>query len=85
MTEAGRVALEYADDIFKKGEEFLQVFNQQSLSTKSLYRIGVVASAPKVVRPVQLCKWQKNLATIASLVCEKILPMSSLKKLPLTI
>lgn len=49
ITEAGKVALEYAEEIFKKGEEFIQVFNEQSLSTKSHYQIGVVASAPKVI------------------------------------
>lgn len=49
LTEAGKVALEYAEEIFKKGEEFVQVFNDQSLSTKSHYRIGVVASAPKII------------------------------------
>ncbi len=49
LTEAGRVALEYADNIFKKGEEFLQVFNEQSLSSRTIYNIGVVASAPKVI------------------------------------
>ena len=49
LTEAGRVALEYADDIFKKGEEFLQVFNEQNLSSRTIYNIGVIASAPKVI------------------------------------
>ncbi len=49
LTEAGRVALEYADQIFKKGEEFVQVFNEKSLSSKSIYRIGVVASVPKMI------------------------------------
>lgn len=49
LTEAGRIALEYAESIFKTGEEFIQVFNEQSLSSKSHYRIGVVASAPKII------------------------------------
>jgi len=49
LTETGRVALEYAEEIFKKGEEFLQVFNEQSLTSRTIYRIGVVASAPKLV------------------------------------
>lgn len=49
LTEAGKIALDYANDIFKKGEEFVQVFNDQSLSAKSHYRIGVVASAPKIL------------------------------------
>ena len=49
LTEAGRVALEYAETIFKKGEEFLQVFNEQNLSSKTIYKVGVVASAPKIL------------------------------------
>ena len=49
LTEAGRVALEYADTIFKKGEEFLQVFNEQNLSSRTIYKVGVVASAPKIL------------------------------------
>jgi len=49
LTETGRVALEYAEEIFKKGEEFLQVFNEQSLTSRTIYRVGVVASAPKSV------------------------------------
>lgn len=47
LTEAGKIALKYADDIFQKGEEFVQVFNNKSLSLKANYNIGVVASAPK--------------------------------------
>lgn len=49
LTESGRVALEYSEEIFKKGEEFLQVFNEQSMTSRTIYRIGVVASAPKSV------------------------------------
>jgi LysR family transcriptional activator of nhaA len=49
LTEAGKVALDYADEIFRKGEEFVQVFNDENLSAKSHYKIGVVASAPKII------------------------------------
>lgn len=49
LTEAGKLALEYSEEIFKKGEEFIQVFNDENLSSKSHYKIGVVASAPKVI------------------------------------
>ncbi len=49
LTEAGKIALEYANEIFKKGEEFIQVFNEENLSLKSHYRIGVVDSVPKLV------------------------------------
>jgi LysR family transcriptional activator of nhaA len=49
ITEAGKVALEYADEIFKKGEEFVQIFNEKTLSSKTHYRIGVVDSAPKIL------------------------------------
>lgn len=47
LTEAGRVALEYADEIFQKGEEFVQVFNTQNLSLKGRYRIGAADGIPK--------------------------------------
>ena len=30
LTEAGKVALEYAEEIFQKGEEFVQIFNNKS-------------------------------------------------------
>lgn len=49
ITEAGKIALEYAEEIFKKGEEFIQVFNNKSLAYKSHYRIGVADSLPKIL------------------------------------
>jgi LysR family transcriptional regulator, transcriptional activator of nhaA len=49
LTAAGKVALAYADEIFMKGEEFVQVFNQQNLDLKSHYRIGVIPNAPKIL------------------------------------
>lgn len=64
LTEAGKVALDYADEIFRKGEEFIQVFNQKSLSNKSVYKIGVVDSAPK-----QLTCWLTEEAQIADNEC----------------
>lgn len=47
ITDAGKVALEYAEEIFKKGEEFIQVFNERTLSLKNRFKLGVVDSAPK--------------------------------------
>lgn len=47
LTDAGKIALEYADEIFKKGEEFIQVFNNKSFAKKSHYRIGIADSVPK--------------------------------------
>jgi LysR family transcriptional activator of nhaA len=49
LTEAGKIALQYANEIFKKGEEFLHIFNEESLTLKTNYRIGVVDSAPKLL------------------------------------
>ena len=49
LTEAGKIALVYANEIFKKGEEFLHVFNEESLFSKTNYRIGVVDSVPKIL------------------------------------
>ncbi|MCT4641573.1 MAG: LysR family transcriptional regulator [Bacteriovoracaceae bacterium] len=49
LTEAGKIALEYANEIFEKGEEFLQVFNNDNIVGKNHIRIGVVDSVPKVL------------------------------------
>lgn len=49
LTQAGIVALNYAEEIFNKGDELLSVFNDSSLLTKREYRIGVVDSIPKSV------------------------------------
>jgi LysR family transcriptional activator of nhaA len=49
LTEAGKLALEYANEIFLKGEEFMQVFNDENLARKFHYKIGVVDSAPKIL------------------------------------
>ncbi len=49
LTDAGKLALEYANEIFLKGEEFMQVFNDENLSKKFHYKIGVVDSAPKIL------------------------------------
>ncbi|MBC75609.1 MAG: LysR family transcriptional regulator [Halobacteriovoraceae bacterium] len=49
LTEAGKVALQYAEEIFQKGEEFVQIFNNKSLSFQSKYRIGICDTAPKTL------------------------------------
>ncbi|MAZ48462.1 MAG: LysR family transcriptional regulator [Halobacteriovoraceae bacterium] len=49
LTEAGKIALEYADDIFRKGEEFVSVFNNRSFDQKSHYKIGLSDSLPKTL------------------------------------
>lgn len=49
LTDAGKIALDYADKIFEKGEEFIQVFNEKTLSLKNRYSLGVVDSAPKIL------------------------------------
>lgn len=49
LTAAGKVALKYADEIFKKGEEFLHAVNSGALFDKSRYRLGALAGLPKSV------------------------------------
>ena len=49
LTEVGKIALDYADEIFKKGEEFIQVFNNKSFTEKSHFKIGVTDSVPKTL------------------------------------
>lgn len=49
LTEAGKIALEYANEIFKKGEEFVQVFNDKSLGLKKHFRAAIVDGAPKTL------------------------------------
>lgn len=49
LTDAGKIALEYAEEIFKKGEEFIQVFNNQSFAKKSHYQIGISKSVAKTL------------------------------------
>lgn len=49
LTEAGKVALEYAEEIFQKGEEFVQIFNNKSLTFQTKYRIGICDTAPKTL------------------------------------
>lgn len=49
LTEAGKIALEYAEEIFKKGEEFVQVFNEKSLGLKKHLKVSIVDGAPKIL------------------------------------
>jgi LysR family transcriptional activator of nhaA len=44
LTEAGRVALDYANTVFKSGEELLSTFNSLSFNDRQMLRIGSVAT-----------------------------------------
>ncbi|WP_018409629.1 LysR family transcriptional regulator [Methylocystis rosea] len=44
LTEAGRVALDYANTVFKSGEELLSTFKSLSLGDRHMLRIGSVAT-----------------------------------------
>lgn len=44
LTEAGRIALDYADTIFSSGEELLNVLNNSPTSKRRLLRVGSVAT-----------------------------------------
>ncbi len=47
ITEAGQVALEYANQIFSLGDELLEVIESKSFSKRSNVRIGALESLPK--------------------------------------
>ncbi|MEI7774036.1 MAG: LysR family transcriptional regulator [Verrucomicrobiota bacterium] len=44
LTEAGRIALDYAESIFHSGEELLNVLHNQPSSRRQMVRIGAVAT-----------------------------------------
>lgn len=47
LTEAGKVALRYAEDIFKLGDELLQVLDDKTFSTTVDVTLGALDSVPK--------------------------------------
>jgi len=44
LTEAGRIALEYADTIFRTGDELLDVMSHQTGGRRTLLRVGSVST-----------------------------------------
>jgi len=44
LTEAGRIALDYAQSIFRSGEELVDVLQNQSSGRRQILRIGAVAT-----------------------------------------
>ena len=47
LTETGKVALEYAKEIFQLGDEFLQVIDDQSMTNRKRVTVGCLDSVPK--------------------------------------
>ncbi len=47
LTEAGKVALQYAEDIFKMGNELIQVLDDKSFTAKTDIKFGCLDSIPK--------------------------------------
>lgn len=47
LTEAGRVALEYAEGIFRSGEELIQVLDDKTFSDRVDVKFGALDSIPK--------------------------------------
>lgn len=47
LTEAGKVALEYADSIFRSGDELIQVLDDKSFSGRTDVKFGALDSVPK--------------------------------------
>jgi LysR family transcriptional activator of nhaA len=58
LTDFGRHALEYAEEIYRVGEEFVHTVNNASFNDKSMYRIGLMDGLPKsfAQRAVRLLK-----------------------------
>lgn len=61
LTEAGKVALNYADEIFNRGEEFLQAFQDKNFQRKSQFRLGAIAGLPKSL----VCRSIVHIKTLA--------------------
>jgi LysR family transcriptional activator of nhaA len=49
LTEQGKVALEYAQSIFKMGNEMVEVLNDRLISTRTHLQIGALDSIPKQI------------------------------------
>lgn len=47
LTDAGKVALEYAEKIFQTGEELIQVFNNKTFHHKEKIKLGALDVVPK--------------------------------------
>lgn len=47
LTEAGKIALDYAENIFRAGDELLQVLEDSSFSGRTDVKIGALDSVPK--------------------------------------
>lgn len=44
LTEAGRIALEYAESIFRSGEEMVNVLQNQGTASRKVLRVGAVST-----------------------------------------
>ncbi|MGD1978678.1 MAG: LysR family transcriptional regulator, partial [Akkermansiaceae bacterium] len=44
LTEAGRIALDYAETIFRSGEEMMSVLQNRTTSRRRVFRVGAVAT-----------------------------------------
>jgi len=49
LTEAGRAALDYANEIFKLGDEMMEVLQDRSINDQTHLQIGALDSVPKSV------------------------------------
>lgn len=68
LTEQGRVALRYANDIFKTGHEMVEVLRDRWIPTRTHVQIGALDSIPKnVIREVVQFAMEKENCTISLL------------------
>lgn len=62
LTEAGKIVLEYADTIFRTGDEMLQVLEDQTFSGRTDLKLGALDSVPKrfILQILEFALKEKN-------------------------
>jgi LysR family transcriptional regulator, transcriptional activator of nhaA len=66
LTDVGQVVFDHADDIFRRGEELLEVLREGSTEPERHLRVGIVDALPKLVVHRLLLP---ALATCSDLIC----------------
>ena len=70
LTDAGRLALDYADEIFSLGAELESAVRQEREAARTQLRVGVADSVPKTVA-YRLLEPALNLSTSLKLICNE--------------
>ena len=70
LTDAGRLALDYADEIFSLGAELESAVRQEKEAARTQLRVGVADSVPKTVA-YRLLEPALNLSDSLRLICHE--------------